>query len=164
MTGDPKVHFVFILAFLHGLSKKIPDNFKEGSLKSPWRSEKSRTQYICFCRLLIQCILPFSCQRFLCHWNLWHWIVKSPAILNHSSFFIVFRRLPTRAAKSLSLKMRNLLSFVTYSITRLQGKMALVQRKEIKSSNVWGETLQDTTDTFTGSVRKFIYFISIFEM
>ena len=42
--------------------------------------------------------------------------------------------------------------------------MALVQRKEIKSSNVWGETLQDTTDTFTGSVRKLIYFISIFEM
>ena len=42
--------------------------------------------------------------------------------------------------------------------------MALVQRKEIKSSNVWGETLQDTTDTFTGSVRKFIYFMSIFEM
>ena len=36
--------------------------------------------------------------------------------------------------------------------------MASVQRKEIKSSNVLGETLQDTTDTFTGSVRKFIYF------
>lgn len=36
--------------------------------------------------------------------------------------------------------------------------MALVQRKEIKSSNVLGETLQDTTGTFTGSVRKFIYF------
>ena len=42
--------------------------------------------------------------------------------------------------------------------------MALVQRKEIKSSNVLGETLQDTTDTFTGSVRKFIYIISILEM
>ena len=36
--------------------------------------------------------------------------------------------------------------------------MASVQRKEIKSSNVLGETLHDTTDTFTGSVRKFIYF------
>ena len=60
--------------------------------------------------------------------------------------------------------MRNLLSFVTCSTTRLQGKMALGQRKEIKSSNVLGETLQDTTDTFTGSVRKFIYFISILEM
>ena len=42
--------------------------------------------------------------------------------------------------------------------------MASVQRKEIKSSNVLGETLQDTTDTFTGSVRKFIYFLSILEV
>lgn len=42
--------------------------------------------------------------------------------------------------------------------------MASVQRKEIKSSNVLGETLQDTTDTFAGSVRKFIYFLSILEM
>ena len=42
--------------------------------------------------------------------------------------------------------------------------MDLGQRKEIKYSNVWGETLQDTTDTYIGSVRKFIYFISILEM
>lgn len=87
-------------------------------------------------------------------------VLKSSAILNLGSFFVVFRRLPTRAAKSLSWKMRNLLSFATCSTTRLQGKMASVQRKEIKSSNVLVETLQDHRYLywFCEKIYLYIYF------
>lgn len=82
---NSRSHF---LAFLHELSKKILTISKQGVWKVLKGLKKSRTLYICFCRLPVQCILSFSCQRFLCHWNLWDCIIKSSAILNYDSFLL----------------------------------------------------------------------------
>ena len=97
---NSRSHF---LAFLHELSKKVLTISKQGVWKVLKGLKKSRTLCICFCRLPVQCILSFSCQRFLCHWNLWDYVIKSSAIPNYDSFYC-FQEVADKGSKITQLE------------------------------------------------------------